>query len=255
MKQLKCENVVKALELPKEFLSLKISTPVLAMEFCSGGDLRKVLNKPQNCCGVEEKEVRQILKQVSSAIEYLHSLNIIHRDLKPENIVLQPLASGKILYKLTDLGYAKQLSESTFANSFVGTLEYLAPELFLRVEYSSAVDNWSFGLLAYEIITGRRPFLPHHSMADILDALKKKKSTDICTEVDELGNFYFSSEISPINNICTTLKTDLESWLKVRIATGCCKCCIAYLITHSRLCSSMIQINAEVNVHFASLAI
>ena len=177
MKRLKCENVVKTLDLPKEFALLKFKTPVLGLEFCSGGDLRKVLNRPYNCCGLEEKEVRQILKQISKAIEYLHSLNIIHRDLKPENIVLQPTQSGKIIYKLTDLGYAKQLSNTSLANSFVGTLEYLAPELFLHNEYTTTVDNWSFGLLAHEIVTGRRPFLPNHSMAEILEALKKKKNT------------------------------------------------------------------------------
>ena len=249
MKRLKCDNVVKALDLPEAFASLKVDTPILAMEFCSGGDLRKVLNKPvsgldfrnrktlfyqtvclpclslssptspnqYNCCGLEEKEVRQILKQIGGAMEYLHSLKIIHRDLKPENIVLQPLAKGKTLYKLTDLGYAKQLSDcSLLANSFVGTLEYLAPELFLRVKYSSAVDNWSFGLLAYEVTTGRRPFLPNHSMGEILEVLKKRKSSQhICTEIDEQGNFYFSSEISQFNHICSRLKVDLEAWLRV----------------------------------------
>ncbi|KAI2805824.1 hypothetical protein RDWZM_008981 [Blomia tropicalis] len=216
MKRLDCENVVKALDLPKAFQSLRVDSPILAMEFCNGGDLRKVLNKPYNCCGLEEREVRQILSQISCAIEYLHERKIIHRDLKPENIVLQPLSRGKILYKLTDLGYAKQLSDSTLASSFVGTLEYLAPELFLRGKHSAAVDNWSFGLLAYEVITGRRPFLPNHIIGEILDVLKKnKKSEHICTEVNEEGNFYFSSEISQFSHICSALKADLESWLRV----------------------------------------
>ncbi|KAH9516746.1 hypothetical protein DERF_007465 [Dermatophagoides farinae] len=214
MKQLKCENVVKALELPKEFSKLSLGMPILAMEYCSGGDLRKVLNEPTNCCGLSEKEVRQILKQISSAINCLHNLNIVHRDLKPENIVLQPLPHGKILYKLTDLGYAKQLSETTSANSFVGTFEYLAPELFLNIPYTSSVDNWSFGVIAYEIITGRRPFLPNHPVTEVLEAIKKKKSDDICTEIDERGNFYYSKEISQLNYISSILKSDLEKWLK-----------------------------------------
>lgn len=49
----------------------------------------QVLRKVENCCGVSEKEAISVMKDISSAIEYLHSNNITHRDLKPENIVLQ----------------------------------------------------------------------------------------------------------------------------------------------------------------------
>ncbi|OTF72511.1 inhibitor of nuclear factor kappa-B kinase subunit alpha-like [Euroglyphus maynei] len=215
MKKLQCVNVVKALKLPDEFIELSIEMPILAMEYCSGGDLRKVLNESANCCGLSEKEVREILRQISSAIICLHDLNIVHRDLKPENIVLQPLPHGKILYKLTDLGFAKQLSDTTSAHSLVGTFAYSAPELFLNTPYTSSVDNWSFGVIAYEIVTGRRPFLPNHPVTEVLEAIKKKKSDDICTEIDERGNFYYSKEISQINHISNNLKNDLEQWLKV----------------------------------------
>lgn len=47
------------------------------------------MKKVENCCGVSEKEAINVMKDISSAIEYLHSNNITHRDLKPENIVLQ----------------------------------------------------------------------------------------------------------------------------------------------------------------------
>ncbi|KAH9417459.1 hypothetical protein DERP_007457, partial [Dermatophagoides pteronyssinus] len=218
MKKLNCENVVKALELPKEFEQLSINNgiPILAMQYCSGGDLRKVLNESGNCCGLSEKEVREILKQIGSAINCLHNLNIVHRDLKPENIVLQPLPNDRILYKLTDLGFAKQLSETTSANSFVGTFAYSAPELFLTTPYTSSVDNWSFGVIAFEIVTGRRPFLPNHPVIEVLDAIRRKKPDDICTEIDDMGgNFYYSKEIPPINHIGNTFKSDLEQWLKM----------------------------------------
>lgn len=216
MHQLKCSNIVEALKLPKEFDSInRFRSPILAMEYCKGGDLRKVLNRPENSCGLIEKEVRQILKQIASALIYLHDLKIVHRDLKPENIVLQPISKGKILYKLTDLGYAKQLSDNTSANSFVGTLEYLAPELFKGKQYTSTVDNWSFGLLAFEIITGRRPFLPNRTIIQNLKIIKQKKSADICTVIDEKGDYYFSQEIPSLNRISDSLKSDLEKWLQV----------------------------------------
>ncbi|KPM05748.1 inhibitor of nuclear factor kappa-B kinase subunit alpha-like protein [Sarcoptes scabiei] len=216
MHQLKCSNIVEALKLPKEFDSInRFRSPILAMEYCKGGDLRKVLNRPENSCGLIEKEVRQILKQIASALIYLHDLKIVHRDLKPENIVLQPISKGKILYKLTDLGYAKQLSDNTSANSFVGTLEYLAPELFKGKQYTSTVDNWSFGLLAFEIITGRRPFLPNRTIIQNLKIIKQKKSADICTVIDERGDYYFSQEIPSLNRISDSLKSDLEKWLQI----------------------------------------
>jgi serine/threonine protein kinase len=59
------------------------------MEYCNGGDLRQVLNKPANCCGIPEKDVLDILRDISSAVVYLHSVKVVHRDIKPENVVIQ----------------------------------------------------------------------------------------------------------------------------------------------------------------------
>ena len=67
----------------------------------------------------------------------------------------------QIVYKLIDLGYAKELDHSSVCTSFVGTLQYLAPELFLSKRYTCTVDYWSLGLVTHEIITGVRPFLPN----------------------------------------------------------------------------------------------
>ena len=51
--------------------------------------------------------------------------------------------------------------------SFVGTLQYVAPELFLGQDYTRSVDYWSLGLLAHEIVTGQRPFLPNMSPGQV----------------------------------------------------------------------------------------
>lgn len=214
MNRMNHPSVVKAVKIP-EALVTKSDLPILGMEYCSGGDLRKVLNKTENCCGLPEDQVRQILKQIASAIEYLHSLRIIHRDLKPENVVLQPQTGGKILYKLIDLGYAKELDQSSLCSSFVGTLQYLAPELFTSKQYSSAVDNWSFGLLAHETITGKRPFLPNMSPAQWIPLVANKTSSDICAYVEQNGKVIFSKEISSFNQISSSLKYNMENWLRM----------------------------------------
>lgn len=86
--QIESPYIVSTAPLPAELLALQGRLPFLSMEFCSAGDLRKVLREPQNAAGLAELEVRQVLKCIGEAIAYLHSINIIHRDLKPENILL-----------------------------------------------------------------------------------------------------------------------------------------------------------------------
>nr|CAD7398821.1 unnamed protein product [Timema cristinae] len=170
MLRLSHPNIVKAITVPEAFLPLQSSSiPILCMEFCSKGDLRQasqytllilILNRAENCCGLPESDVRAVINDAKSAIQYLHQNRITHRDLKPENIVLQ-VNDEKVSYKLIDLGYAKELDQSSLCSSFVGTLQYLAPELFTSKTYTSSVDYWSLGLLSHEVITGVRPFLPH----------------------------------------------------------------------------------------------
>ncbi|MEE6524263.1 hypothetical protein FKM82_023639, partial [Ascaphus truei] len=83
-----------------------------------------LLNKPENCCGLKESQVLNLMCDIGSGIQYLHENRIIHRDLKPENIVLLD-CNGKIVHKIIDLGYAKDLDQGSLCTSFVGTLQYL----------------------------------------------------------------------------------------------------------------------------------
>lgn len=63
--------------------------PILVMEYCEGGDLRRHLNASPNSCGLSESEVRNCLRCIGNAIRYLHEQKITHRDIKPENIVIK----------------------------------------------------------------------------------------------------------------------------------------------------------------------
>ncbi|XP_034238472.1 inhibitor of nuclear factor kappa-B kinase subunit alpha [Thrips palmi] len=213
MQRLNHPNVVRALPLPEDLAKLPSVLPILCMEYCSKGDLRQLLNRPENSCGLQENDVRKLIQNVSSAVSYLHSEKITHRDLKPENIVLAQNDSGTI-YKLIDLGYAKELDQSS-CTSFVGTLQYLAPELFTNEKYSSSVDYWSLGLVSHEVITGIRPFLPNMAPVAWMRYVKQKSKDHICAYQTEKGKIEFSSHLFPQNHISSVLKKDMEDWLKL----------------------------------------
>ncbi|XP_069609116.1 inhibitor of nuclear factor kappa-B kinase subunit alpha [Ranitomeya imitator] len=212
MKRLNHPNVVKACEVPPEMDIMVNSVPHLAMEYCSGGDLRKLLNKPENCCGLKESQVLNILSDIGSGIQYLHENRIIHRDLKPENIVLQD-CSGKIVHKIIDLGYAKDLDQGSLCTSFVGTLQYLAPELFENKPYTVTVDYWSFGTMVFECIAGFRPFLHNMQPFTWHEKIKKKDPKHIYA-YEEMSEIRFSTHLPQPNNLCSIMVDQLETWLQ-----------------------------------------
>ncbi|XP_043204506.1 inhibitor of nuclear factor kappa-B kinase subunit beta-like [Amphibalanus amphitrite] len=213
MLKLNHRGIVSCMPLPGDFQLDPAALPRLCMEYCEGGDLRRVLLRPENCCGLPELEVRQFLSDITDALCYLHGLRIIHRDLKPENVVLQTV-HGKPLYKLIDLGYAKELDQSSVCTSFVGTLQYLAPELFLTNKYTCTADYWSLGLVAYEVVTGVRPFLPNMPPAMWMQHVSRKDPSHIAAERMEDGFIQFRSEISVCNHISPPLRHHLEGWLR-----------------------------------------
>ncbi|XP_031696964.1 inhibitor of nuclear factor kappa-B kinase subunit alpha-like [Anarrhichthys ocellatus] len=215
MKKLNHVNVVQAREIPEELSSIALNDlPLLAMEYCSRGDLRKVLNKPENCCGLKESEVLSLLSDIGAGIQYLHENKIIHRDLKPENIVLQEIG-GKLVHKIIDLGYAKDLDQGSLCTSFVGTLQYLAPELFESKPYTVTVDYWSFGTVIFECTCGFRPFLHHMQPVQWTSKVKNKGPKDIMAVEDMNGEVRFSTHLPYPNNVSRPLLEPVESLLQM----------------------------------------
>ncbi|KAG2339448.1 kinase-like protein [Suillus weaverae] len=98
---------------------------------------------------------RYYAAQIVDALEYMHGKDVIHRDLKPENLLLD----AQFRIKITDFGTGKILDNGAErANTFVGTAQYVAPELLENNETSKSSDIWALGCIIYQMISGRFAF-------------------------------------------------------------------------------------------------
>ena len=137
------------------------TTLCFAMEYFALGDLRKHL---LNSARFPELDSCAITQQLLSAVATMHDLDISHRDIKPENIfVVEGGPQWRV--KLGDFGSSKRLMDQTILQTLVGTRLYMAPEVSHLLDeddetgaYSCAIDIWSVGVIAFEMLAGQRPF-------------------------------------------------------------------------------------------------
>jgi serine/threonine protein kinase len=131
----------------------------LVMEYADGGDVGQVLkNQANNKRHLQEHEAMFVFLQIALAVHYLHSKNILHRDVKCANALM--FTSG--LVKLADFGFSRMYEESLSARNartFCGTPYYVAPELWEGKCYGKKADVWSCGVVLYEILNLKRPFV------------------------------------------------------------------------------------------------
>ena len=132
----------------------------IVMQYIEGVNLRSQISSE----GMDFERAASILKQVGSALDYVHGKGIFHRDLKPENIMLQTLTGGSEFVKIVDFGIAKVqdsvVAPSTINEAPIGTVIYMSPEQLRGERAGAASDIFSMALVAFEMLTGRRPFNP-----------------------------------------------------------------------------------------------
>ncbi|KAL3686627.1 hypothetical protein R1sor_009201 [Riccia sorocarpa] len=185
--------------LPTLYGSFQTRTHVcLITDFCPGGELFLLLERqPQK--KFREESARFYAAEIILALEYLHCMGVVYRDLKPENVLVQK--DGHVQLTDFDLSFvtasrpqllkpvvppgrknkrAKEnlrpilLAEPTAkSNSFVGTEEYIAPEIILGLGHTSSVDWWALGILLYEMLFGRTPFRGRNRQRTFANVLHK----------------------------------------------------------------------------------
>lgn len=145
----------------------------LVMELCEQGELADVLKARGS---FSEDEAREIIKDLSSAIAYLHRHDIVHRDLKLENILVsQKEPSGKLYIKVTDFGLSvvkDGVGHENMMQQFCGTPIYMAPEIIDNKTYSQQCDVWAMGIITYYLLSGSPPFKARDEEA-LYDLIKK----------------------------------------------------------------------------------
>ncbi|CAI2373779.1 unnamed protein product [Moneuplotes crassus] len=151
LKQANHKNIIK---LHQVFMDDK--KVYLVLEYVDGVDLSDFIVDGYK---LREKEVKYILQQMTSTIEYLHSIHICHRDIKLDNIMVN---TDTFDIKLIDFGFSTNFSELDHLNCKCGTPYYVAPEV-LKGSYGKECDMWSIGIMTYYMLTGEPPF---HSDSD-----------------------------------------------------------------------------------------
>lgn len=134
-------------------------------EYLAGGGLFDSLI--QNV-GFTENASATIIRQVLSAVAFLHSREIAHRDIKPENILFE--SNDALNVKLLDFGNSRKMGENEPMRGVYGSAYYVAPEV-LTGNYDEKCDIWSIGVILYMLLSGNPPFNGNSDL-QILEAVK-----------------------------------------------------------------------------------
>jgi hypothetical protein len=146
----------------------------MVMEYIPGPDLLRFLRLNGR---FTLDSVLPLLNDIASALDYAHDRGVVHRDIKPSNVLLRPDESGDgFRAVLGDFGLAKALdgAEGFTRSGTIGTLDYIAPEQIISSRtVDPRADIYSFGVLAYQMLTGELPFKGENMIAILKGHLEK----------------------------------------------------------------------------------
>lgn len=142
--------------------------PFLIMELVEGGTLRELLRERGP---MPPHAVRAVIEPVMQAIGVAHQAGLVHRDIKPENVLISD--SGEV--KIADFGLVRAVAAAniTSASVILGTAAYLSPEQVTSGTADARSDVYSAGILIFEMLTGRTPFIGDNSLSIALQRVEK----------------------------------------------------------------------------------
>ena len=175
------------------------------MDYMPGGDVYKLLNIND----LYEETIQYITAEVILSLEYLHSLGIIHKDIKPENILISKNGHFKVTdfglstsevkynkYSIIEIGDNNELfnennnNNNIHENKIVGTLNYMAPEMFDSDSIiTENVDYWALGVLIFELYTNEVPFYSNNNN-ETIDNIKQLKANWALIDNDKIKEKY-----------------------------------------------------------------
>ncbi|XP_062321054.1 MAP kinase-activated protein kinase 3-like isoform X2 [Osmerus eperlanus] len=136
---------------------------LIIMECMEGGELFSRI-QARGDQAFTEREASEIMRDIGTAIEYLHHMDIAHRDIKPENLLYNTKESNAVL-KLTDFGFAKETTSHNSLQTPCYTPYYVAPEVLGPEKYDKSCDMWSLGVIMYILLCGFPPFYSNTGQA------------------------------------------------------------------------------------------
>ena len=152
--------------------------PYIVMEYLTGDTLSQIIATEER---LSLDEGLPLLQDLASALDYAHGQGVIHRDVKPSNVIVEPittLTSGRTRRAiLMDFGIARFITENTVltgSGDVMGTADYISPEQIHGItELDSRTDQYSFAVMTYQLLTGKKPFERNNTWAMIRSHLEE----------------------------------------------------------------------------------